>query len=95
MILSVCGLVCDNCEFFNVTCSGCQAVKGSTFWAKEMMPSGVCPLYDCSVNRKGLKNCGSCSELPCNTFIEMKDPNSTEEEHLLSIAERVDRLHSN
>ena len=92
MILSACGLRCDECEFYNVTCTGCINVKGSTFWAKEMMPSKICPLYDCSVNKKGLKDCGGCSELPCKMFREMKDPNSTEEQHQLSLIARVAAL---
>ncbi|MFN8239463.1 MAG: DUF3795 domain-containing protein [Bacteroidales bacterium] len=81
MILSVCGLKCDECEFFGKTCDGCVKVKGSTFWAKEMMPNKVCPLFDCAVNKKGFRNCGDCSELPCELFRNMKDPNSTDEEH--------------
>ena len=92
MILSACGLVCNECEFYNTTCTGCYAVKGSTFWAKEMMPSKVCPLFDCSVNRKGLKSCGECAELPCQLFLGMKDPNSTDEEHQRMIGVRVARL---
>jgi len=57
-----------------------------------MIPSQVCPLYDCSVNKKGLKDCGGCSELPCQMFREMKDPDSSEEEHLKSITTRVAAL---
>jgi hypothetical protein len=95
MTLSACGLICDECEFFNKTCTGCIKVKGSTFWAKEMMPSKVCPLYDCSVNKKGYKNCGDCSELPCKMFREMKDPNSTEEQHQKSLLKRVELLRGN
>jgi len=95
MLLSSCGLKCDECEYFNTTCTGCIDVKGSTFWAKEMMPGKVCPLYDCAVNRKNLKNCGGCSELPCKLFYDMKDPKSTEEEHLKSIAERTALLRVN
>jgi hypothetical protein len=95
MTLSACGLICDECEFFNKTCTGCINVKGSTFWAKEMMPTKVCPLFDCSVNRKGFKSCGDCSELPCKMFREMKDPNSTEEEHQKSLLKRVDLLRAN
>ena len=95
MILSTCGLICDECEFYNKTCTGCINVKGSTFWAREMMPSKVCPLFDCAVNIKGLKDCGSCDELPCKTFLGMKDPNSTEEEHQISIKQRVSRLKGN
>ena len=95
MILSACGLICNECEYFGNKCDGCIAVNGSTFWAKEMMPSKVCPMYDCSVNKKGFKNCGSCSELPCSIFLGMKDPNSTDEEHRKSISERVLRLKAN
>jgi hypothetical protein len=95
MLLSACGLICDDCEFFNKTCTGCHNVKGSTFWAKEMMPSKICPMYDCSVNKKGFKDCGGCNELPCKLFLNMKDPNSTEEEHKKSIGIRVSRLTAN
>jgi hypothetical protein len=94
MILSACGLICSECEFFGKTCNGCHAVKGQTFWALEHMPSKVCPLYDCSLNKRGYKDCGDCAEVPCKTFREMKDPNSTEEEHQRSLLERVGRLRS-
>ncbi len=70
-------------------------MMGSTFWAKEMMPGKVCPLYDCSVNKKGYKNCGGCEELLCKMFREMKDPKSTEEEHQKSILTRVAALRLN
>ncbi len=89
MIVSACGLRCDECEFFNIKCDGCIVVKGSTFWAKEMMPGKVCPLYACSVNERGYKHCGECRELPCEMFLKMKDPNSTDEEHQASIMRRV------
>ena len=95
MILSACGLKCDECEYFNNSCTGCIDVKGSTFWAKEMMPGKVCPMYDCAVNRKNLKNCGACDELPCKLFYDMKDPKSTDEEHLKSIETRVALLRLN
>jgi len=95
MVLSACGLICDECEFYNKTCTGCINVKGSTFWAKEMMPIKVCPLYDCSVNKKSYKNCGDCHELPCKMFREMKDPNSSEEEHQKSLITRAERLRAN
>jgi hypothetical protein len=95
MNISACGIRCDVCEFFNKSCTGCIHVKGSPFWAKEMVPGGVCPLYDCSVNSRGYKSCGECSELPCQMFLEMKDPNSTDEEHKKSIEIRVLRLRSN
>jgi hypothetical protein len=92
MTLSACGIICDDCEFFNKTCTGCINVKGSTFWAKEMMPNKVCPLFDCSVNKNKYRNCGDCKELPCKMFSEMKDPNSSEEEHQKSLRIRVAAL---
>jgi hypothetical protein len=92
MILSVCGLKCNECEFFNKTCSGCVAVKGSTFWAQEMMPNKVCPLFDCAVNKKGYKDCGDCADLPCIMFREMKDPKTSDEEHQKMLLERVKLL---
>jgi hypothetical protein len=95
MNLSACGLICDECEFFNKTCTGCHYVKGSTFWAKEMLPNKVCPMYDCSVNIKKFKDCGDCPELPCKIFLEMKDPKSSEEEHQQSIIKRVSALRAN
>ena len=95
MILSACGLICDHCEFFNNTCDGCISVKGSTFWSKEMMPDKVCPLYNCAVNTKKYKNCGPCSELPCKMYREMKDPDSTDEEHQKSLITRIAALRGN
>jgi len=93
-ILSACGLWCDECEHNKKLCDGCHTIKGSTFWAKEMMPSKVCPLYDCGVNQRGYRDCGQCAELPCGTFLQMKDPNSTEEEHKQMLKIRQDRLRS-
>jgi hypothetical protein len=92
MVLSCCGLVCDECEFFGKNCDGCKAVNGQTFWAMEMMPTKTCPLYDCAVNQRHLADCGKCGELPCQTFRNMKDPNSTEEQHRQGLIDRVARL---
>ena len=92
MVLSACGLICDECEYYEKECNGCIAVSGQTFWAKEMMPNKTCPLFNCAVNEKGYRHCGDCAEVPCATFLNMKDPNSTEEEHQKSLKERVGRL---
>ena len=67
-------------------------VKGSTFWAKEMMPGKVCPLYDCAVNKKAYPGCGKCSELPCKLFLDMKDPALSDEVQTKSVEIRVERL---
>lgn len=95
MLLSVCGLTCNECEFYNTSCTGCQNVKGSTFWALEMMPEKICPLYDCAVNRKAFNNCGDCPDLPCSMFLEMKDPSLSDEEHQVSVRKRVSALKGN
>ena len=52
-------------------------------------------LYDCSVNTRNYKDCGDCAELPCKMFREMKDPNSTEEQHQKSLLTRVSLLRAN
>ena len=93
MKVSNCGLLCDECEFYQNPCSGCYEVKGQTFWAKES-DTGMCPLFDCSVNQKQLKSCGDCCELPCNKFKELKDPNISDEEHERKLIERVERLNT-
>ena len=92
MILSACGLICSDCEFFKNQCQGCHAVKGQTFWALEHMPAKVCPLFDCSVNTRNFNDCGDCTEVPCQMFREMKDPNSSDEEHRQGLIDRVARL---
>jgi hypothetical protein len=53
------------------------------------MPTKTCPLYDCAVNKRNYNDCGDCKELPCELFLKMKDPNSTEEEHQRSLKSRV------
>lgn len=94
MKISACGLICDECPFFGKECGGCYKVEGRTFWAIDAIPSGVCPLFNCSVNQRKYKSCGDCNELPCKTFLEMKDPNITEVEHHISIEKRVALLHA-
>jgi len=90
-ILSACGLLCNECNFFGKECSGCKQVEGKPFWTSELKID-TCPLYNCSVNERKYNNCGDCSEVPCKTFREMKDPNTTQEEHEKYLIERVNRL---
>ncbi len=92
MLLSACGLLCDECHFFNDACQGCFSLQGKPFWTKEATTSGICPIYDCSINDREYKDCGDCDELPCKIFLDLKDPNITEEEHKESIEKRVSVL---
>ena len=91
-MLSVCGLLCNKCQHYDKLCQGCYAIKGSTFWANEMMSDKICPIFRCCIFNKGHSNCGQCAELPCSTFTDLKDPNVTDDEHQQSIRERITRL---
>jgi len=90
--ISACGLDCSDCEFYEKTCAGCYAVQGATFWAQEMMPDKVCPLFKCAFHDRGYESCGDCDELPCAMFLNMKDPALSDEEHERMIKVRVERL---
>ena len=93
-IISSCGLHCNDCQFFSKSCTGCYQVSGKTFWAAEHLTGGICPLYGCAHDTKKLTHCGECAELPCKTFYEMKDPSTSQEEHLSMIKVRTERLKS-
>lgn len=90
-MLSACGLLCDECEYFGKNCTGCSEVKGQPFWVQEMNVDN-CALYQCCVDQKGFAHCGHCSLLPCSMFFEQKDPSLSDEEHAQGIKERVARL---
>ena len=85
MIISACGLDCDECQFYNKECNGCFSMKGKPFWTVEATTAGICPLFDCSINKKRFENCGECFELPCKMFVDLKDPGITDDEHQKSI----------
>ncbi len=91
MEISNCGLICKECGFYQQQCGGCYKVGGKTFWAQEL-PDKICSLFDCSIKKKQLKNCGDCDDLPCKMFVELKDPNISEEEHKKMMEKRVRKL---
>jgi len=87
----VCGIYCGACEHLGTRCQGCGYINGQPFWTSQFkMPS--CPLYDCCINNKKLEHCGLCEELPCKTFIELRDPELSDEEAENSILERTNEL---
>lgn len=87
--LSCCGSKCAECEFFGTMCQGCNASLGKVFHA----PKGkACPIYECSINRKKLKGCGACSNVPCDIWRKTKDPSFSDEEFEQNIRERIERL---
>ena len=87
----VCGIYCGDCQFLGKNCEGCGKVLGKPFWTTQM-PSGICPLYDCCVNQKKLEHCGLCDEFPCKTFLDIRDPNMSDEEFKKSVVIRHNAL---
>jgi len=78
-LAAVCGLFCGACEHLGTKCRGCGNQKGKPFWTAIIIVES-CPLYDCCVNTKQLEHCGLCSELPCKTFLALRDPSLSDEE---------------
>jgi hypothetical protein len=52
------------------------------------MPQQTCPLYNCCRNKKHLEHCGLCDEVPCKTFLELRDPGMSDEEFAGSLESR-------
>ena len=52
----------------------------------------ACPLYNCCVNTKQLEHCGLCNELPCKTFLELRDPALSDEEAQNALIARQNEL---
>lgn len=87
--LSCCGTDCSTCGCFGNMCMGCNTSAGKVFHAPE---GQACPIYDCSIHKKGLKGCGECEHVPCDIWRNTKDPAFSEEEFEQNIRERVERL---
>jgi len=45
-----------------VKCEGCVPEKGA---CKMLFKGGICPTYECAVNRKKVTFCYECDEFPC------------------------------
>lgn len=87
----VCGIYCGNCDFLGEQCEGCGYVNGKPFWTAQT-PSGICPIYDCCSNQKQIEHCGVCKEFPCKIFLELRDPNMSDEEFQKSLTKRQEAL---
>ena len=66
-------------------------MEGKPFWTSQM-PSGICPLHDCCRNQKCLEHCGHCTEFPCKTFNELRDPNMSDGDFAESLNTRKNNL---
>ena len=92
-MMSPCGVNCDECKGFGITCNGCTNIEGRVYWA-GFLELEVCPIYGCCVNEKNLSHCGECPELPCRIYYETQDPSTTKEEHEAGIRQRVENLNN-
>jgi len=87
----VCGIYCGKCGYLGTQCKGCGYEDGKPFWTTQI-PSGVCPIHDCCSNQKQMEHCGLCEEFPCNIFLELRDPNMSDEEFQKSLETRQETL---
>jgi len=90
-LAAVCGLFCGTCEHLSTKCQGCGHQEGKPFWT-AMMNVEFCPVYNCCVNGKQLEHCGLCSELPCETFMQLRDPALSDEEAKQALIARQNDL---
>jgi hypothetical protein len=90
-LAAACGLFCGACEHLDTKCEGCEQQKGKPFWT-AMMNVECCPLYNCCVNTKQLEHCGLCDELPCETFLSLRDPALSDEEAEKALVARQNDL---
>jgi hypothetical protein len=74
-LATVCGIYCGRCSYLGEACSGCSAEKGRVFWTRlDEIPWDVCPIWKCCIEERGLEHCGLCPDLPCDTYLALKDP---------------------
>lgn len=87
--ISVCGTDCGACSFFGGMCRAATNVRGACF----MQPTGcACPIYACVREKKDLRNCAQCPDLPCSLWQSTRDPSFTDEQFAANIAGRVENL---
>lgn len=87
--LSCCGTECEKCSLLGELCKGCNEMGGKVFHAPEGKP---CPIYQCSVNKHKYATCAVCENLPCEIWMNTKDPSLSQEEFDLTVDERVKNL---
>lgn len=88
-VFSVCGTDCSACPCYGDMCPGCSACSGKVFHAPE---GKACAIYDCTICQKNLKNCGECSHIPCDIWMNTRDPRYSDEEFAESVRMRVEAL---
>lgn len=87
--LSVCGTDCSKCYCYGKMCTGCNECEGRVFHEPE---DKACAIYDCTVNGKGMKNCGECSKVPCEIWMNTRDPKFSDKEFEDNVKMRIEAL---
>lgn len=91
-VISCCGVICSECQYYHVDCNGCPEIKGQVFWL-EYTGEKICEIYECCVNTKKLLHCGRCANLPCHRY-NGSDPTKTPEENKNDFIKQLEQLHS-
>lgn len=89
--LSICGTECSACHFYGENCTGCNECKGKVFYLPD---ETTCAIYNCTVNEKGLADCGKCGKMPCDIWKQTKDPSFSDEEFEENTRQRIQALKS-
>lgn len=91
-VISCCGVVCSECQYYPADCKGCLTIKGRVFWL-EHTGEKICEIYECCVNTKKLEHCGKCEKLPCAKY-NGSDPTKTTEENNQDFINQLEQLHA-
>lgn len=89
-MISCCGVVCNQCQYYLKDCKGCAKVNGKVFWL-EYTGEKVCQIYNCCVNEKKMNHCGKCKKLPCQ-FYYGNDPTKSDEENEIDLKNQLSML---
>lgn len=92
-IVSCCGIVCSDCEYYTFECRGCVAEEGHPFWCEPYNDGQTCKRYVCCVKEKHLAHCGQCGALPCAYYF-VPDPRKSAAENELKLQKQLVCLRS-
>ncbi|MBM4403147.1 MAG: DUF3795 domain-containing protein [Candidatus Cloacimonetes bacterium] len=90
-MIAKCGVNCPtDCRAYGVDCAGCNELEGKVSWA-EFYGRTRCPIYEC-VKNKGLPNCATCGQAPCQVWYDTRNPDASDEEFEADIRNRLSNL---
>lgn len=90
-VISCCGVICSECEYFPEECPGCPEIKGKAFWL-QFTGGDICNIYDCCINKKQYQHCGQCPALPCEFYRSANDPTKSEAENQVILKKQLQQL---